>query len=159
MDMTWSLFGRHGVSALCGRPAWRPEARCGCDSSCLVHTCAWQKNESQTPLSLVEDLGRGSFLGAAWQHSQRERPTECCAWRRAANVLLKATSADRRGYLCKLGDFGLARLLDPSQHTHVSTQTYGALQAFSLARSLSVQQSPMTAPPQVCHFLFSWRRL
>jgi serine/threonine protein kinase len=46
---------------------------------------------------------------------------------RAANVLLKATSADRRGYLCKLGDFGLARLLDPTQHTHVSTQTYGTM--------------------------------
>ncbi|KAK9827328.1 hypothetical protein WJX81_005997 [Elliptochloris bilobata] len=44
-----------------------------------------------------------------------------------ANVLLKATSADRRGYQCKLGDFGLARLLDPSQHTHVSTQTYGTM--------------------------------
>ena len=56
--------------------------------------------------------------------------------RRAANVLLKATSADRRGYLCKLGDFGLARLLDPSQHTHVSTQTYGAIQISCLTVSL-----------------------
>ena len=55
----------------------------------------------------------------------------------AANVLLKATSADRRGYLCKLGDFGLARLLDPSQHTHVSTQTYGALLACMRTRTVS----------------------
>lgn len=55
----------------------------------------------------------------------------------AANVLLKATSADRRGYLCKLGDFGLARLLDPSQHTHVSTQTYGALKPRMRTRIMS----------------------
>lgn len=42
-----------------------------------------------------------------------------------ANVLLKSTSADRRGYICKLCDFGLSRLLDAAHATHVSTQTYG----------------------------------
>ena len=42
-----------------------------------------------------------------------------------ANVLLKATNADRRGFMCKVCDFGMSRLLDPTQHTHVSTQTYG----------------------------------
>ena len=42
-----------------------------------------------------------------------------------ANVLLKSTSADRRGFLCKLCDFGMSRLLDATHATHVSTQTYG----------------------------------
>jgi serine/threonine protein kinase len=42
-----------------------------------------------------------------------------------ANVLLKSTSADRRGFICKLCDFGMSRLLDATQATHVSTQTYG----------------------------------
>lgn len=42
-----------------------------------------------------------------------------------ANVLLKATSADRRGFVCKLADFGLSRLLDDNHKTHLSTQTYG----------------------------------
>ncbi len=42
-----------------------------------------------------------------------------------ANVLLKSTSADRRGFICKLCDFGMSRLMDATQATHVSTQTYG----------------------------------
>ena len=42
-----------------------------------------------------------------------------------ANVLLKSTSADRRGFTCKLCDFGMSRLMDATQATHVSTQTYG----------------------------------
>ena len=36
------------------------------------------------------------------------------------NVLLKAARSDRRGYVCKLGDFGLSRLLGDEQ-THVDT--------------------------------------
>ncbi|EIE27156.1 kinase-like protein [Coccomyxa subellipsoidea C-169] len=44
-----------------------------------------------------------------------------------ANVLLKSTSADRRGFICKLCDFGMSRLMDASQATHVSTQTYGTM--------------------------------
>ncbi|CAL8462804.1 g2337 [Coccomyxa elongata] len=44
-----------------------------------------------------------------------------------ANVLLKSTSADRRGFLCKLCDFGMSRLMDATQATHVSTQTYGTM--------------------------------
>ena len=46
-----------------------------------------------------------------------------------ANVLLKSTSADRRGFICKLCDFGMSRLLDATQATHVSTQTYGVCPA------------------------------
>jgi serine/threonine protein kinase len=42
-----------------------------------------------------------------------------------ANVLLKSTAANRRGFTCKLCDFGMSRLLDVQQATHVSTQTYG----------------------------------
>ncbi|KAK9906630.1 hypothetical protein WJX75_005201 [Coccomyxa subellipsoidea] len=43
-----------------------------------------------------------------------------------ANVLLKSTNADSRGFTCKLADFGLSRVLD-TNGTHVSTQTYGTL--------------------------------
>jgi serine/threonine protein kinase len=41
-------------------------------------------------------------------------------------VLLKSTAADPRGFICKLADFGLSRMLDLNK-THVSTQTYGTL--------------------------------
>ena len=36
----------------------------------------------------------------------------------------KATEKDPRGYVCKLADFGLARVLG-SNRTHVSTSTHG----------------------------------
>ncbi len=41
-------------------------------------------------------------------------------------MLLKSTSMhdDPRGFVCKLGDFGLSRVLE-SNSTHVSTGTYG----------------------------------
>lgn len=41
-----------------------------------------------------------------------------------ANVLLKAARNDRRGYVCKLGDFGLSRMLGTGE-SHVDTQSYG----------------------------------
>lgn len=41
-----------------------------------------------------------------------------------ANVLLKSTRTDRRGFVCKLGDFGLSRALMGEQ-THVETQVGG----------------------------------
>ncbi len=46
---------------------------------------------------------------------------------KGANVLIKnvkATEKDPRGYICKLADFGLARVLG-SNRTHVSTSTHG----------------------------------
>ena len=42
-----------------------------------------------------------------------------------ANVLLKSVSKDTRGFNCKLCDFGLSRLLDATEKTHLSTQTHG----------------------------------
>ena len=41
------------------------------------------------------------------------------------NVLLKSASEDWRGFTCKLCDFGLSRLLDATENTHLSTHTYG----------------------------------
>ncbi|EFN58490.1 hypothetical protein CHLNCDRAFT_29775 [Chlorella variabilis] len=41
-----------------------------------------------------------------------------------ANVLLKAARNDRRGFVCKLGDFGLSRMLGQGQ-SHVDTTSYG----------------------------------
>eukprot|EP00884_Botryococcus_braunii_P016253 jgi/Botrbrau1/3310/Bobra.0048s0007.1 len=41
------------------------------------------------------------------------------------NVLLKSTTTDARGFICKLADFGLSRILEEEQQTHVMTQTYG----------------------------------
>ncbi len=46
---------------------------------------------------------------------------------KGANVLLKSamTSAwDPRGYVCKLADFGLSRVMEHNR-THVSTATFG----------------------------------
>jgi serine/threonine protein kinase len=42
------------------------------------------------------------------------------------NVLLRSAGTDRRGYVCKLGDFGLSRMLTESQ-THVNTGSYGTV--------------------------------
>jgi len=50
-----------------------------------------------------------------------------CSDLKGANVLIKnvkATEKDPRGYVCKLADFGLARVLG-SNRTHVSTSTHG----------------------------------
>ncbi|BDA45748.1 probable mitogen-activated protein kinase kinase kinase 11 at C-terminar half [Coccomyxa sp. Obi] len=46
---------------------------------------------------------------------------------KSANVLLKSTGTDARGFVCKLADFGLSRALDHEKHTHISTQTYGTV--------------------------------
>jgi serine/threonine protein kinase len=42
-----------------------------------------------------------------------------------ANVVLKSTAANRRGYTCKLCDFGMSRLLDLERVSHVSTERFG----------------------------------
>ncbi len=42
------------------------------------------------------------------------------------NVLLKTAGNDRRGFVCKLGDFGLSRML-PETVSHVDTGSYGTV--------------------------------
>ena len=42
------------------------------------------------------------------------------------NVLLKTAGNDRRGFVCKLGDFGLSRML-PETQTHVNTGSCGTV--------------------------------
>lgn len=42
------------------------------------------------------------------------------------NVLLKSTATDSRGFICKLADFGLSRMMI-EQHTHVSAATTGTV--------------------------------
>jgi serine/threonine protein kinase len=43
---------------------------------------------------------------------------------KSANVLLRGSARDPRGFSCKLGDFRLSRLLDTDM-THVCTSTCG----------------------------------
>ena len=45
---------------------------------------------------------------------------------KGGNVLMKSTSMydDPRGFVCKIGDFGLSRVLEHNS-THISTNTYG----------------------------------
>jgi serine/threonine protein kinase len=43
---------------------------------------------------------------------------------KSANVLLKGSARDPRGFSCKIADFGLSRVLDMDA-THISTRTYG----------------------------------
>ena len=45
---------------------------------------------------------------------------------KGANVLLKSTATDPRGFTCKLADFGMSRVLETNK-THVSTHTYGTV--------------------------------
>ncbi|DBA79881.1 TPA: hypothetical protein ACH3X1_008206 [Trebouxia sp. C0004] len=45
---------------------------------------------------------------------------------KGANVLLKSTATDSRGFICKLADFGLSCVLDLDK-THVSTHTHGTI--------------------------------
>eukprot|EP00775_Hariotina_reticulata_P004708 gene4708-4959_t len=45
---------------------------------------------------------------------------------KTANVLLKGSTRDVRGFACKITDFGLSRVLDMDA-THISTRTYGTL--------------------------------
>ncbi|KAK9823953.1 hypothetical protein WJX72_006631 [[Myrmecia] bisecta] len=62
-----------------------------------------------------------------------------------ANILLKSTATDPRGFVCKIADFGLSRVLDVDA-THISTKTYGTisympgelLQAGKLTRAADV---------------------
>ena len=64
-----------------------------------------------------------------------------CSDLKGANVLIKsgkATAKDPRGFVCKLADFGLARVLG-SNRTHVSTSTHGA-------RPISAKPRPRALP-------------
>ena len=45
---------------------------------------------------------------------------------KTANVLLKGSTRDVRGFACKISDFGLSRVLDLDA-THISTRTYGTI--------------------------------
>lgn len=44
---------------------------------------------------------------------------------KAENVLLKSDAADPRGFVCKVGDFGLSRFL--AEDTHIETFTCGTI--------------------------------
>jgi len=46
---------------------------------------------------------------------------------KTANVLLKGSAKDPRGFKCLIADFGLSRVLDLDA-THISTATYGEVQ-------------------------------
>lgn len=46
---------------------------------------------------------------------------------KTANVLLKSTTSDMRGFVCKLADFGLSHILDSNTFTHVVTETHGTM--------------------------------
>ena len=61
-------------------------------------------------------------------------------------MLLKSTSVhdDPRGFQCKIGDFGLSRVLE-ADNAHVTTNTYGARHNGSL---LSGSLSSFSVRPQ-----------
>lgn len=46
---------------------------------------------------------------------------------KSQNVLLQASDSDKRGYVCKVGDFGFSRLAINS--THIQTFTCGSVRA------------------------------
>ncbi len=56
-----------------------------------------------------------------------EHPAGVQADLKGANVLLKSSAVsnyDKRGYSCKLADFGLSRVMEHNS-THISTSTFG----------------------------------
>jgi hypothetical protein len=61
---------------------------------------------------------------------------------------MKSTSMhdDPRGFVCKLGDFGLSRVLDCNS-THVSTGTYGEIQYSPLPCAVSGCLAPTSFKP------------
>ncbi len=76
-----------------------------------------------------------------------QKPDQLCSRSdlKGANVLIKnvkPSEEDPRGYVCKLADFGLARVLG-SNCTHVSTSTHGGapLLAVLHARQRMVRQA------------------
>eukprot|EP00884_Botryococcus_braunii_P009548 jgi/Botrbrau1/18595/Bobra.0367s0037.1 len=46
---------------------------------------------------------------------------------KTANIMLKSTTSDSRGFTCKLGDFGLSHILSPNMFSHVVTRTHGTM--------------------------------
>ncbi|KAK9917133.1 hypothetical protein WJX75_001207 [Coccomyxa subellipsoidea] len=70
---------------------------------------------------------------------------------KGANVLLKScavTSSDPRGFLCKIADFGMSRILENNM-THVSTNTHGTVAYMSPEM---LQHGAMAMPADVYSF-------
>jgi serine/threonine protein kinase len=62
---------------------------------------------------------------------------------KSANVLLKGSARDVRGFCCKIADFGLSRVLDMDA-THISTRTYGAYRLTACCADVQRLQSHST---------------
>ncbi len=58
---------------------------------------------------------------------------------------VKATPQDPRGYVCKLADFGLSRVLGTNR-THVSTNTYGVWPTPSAANCVALSFARIMQP-------------
>jgi serine/threonine protein kinase len=56
---------------------------------------------------------------------------------KTANVLLKGSTKDPRGFMCKITDFGLSRVLDLDA-THISTATYGEKLSWQYSHPMSL---------------------
>ena len=80
--------------------------------------------------------------------------TPCCLLMQAANVMLKSTTSDARGFVCKLGDFGLSRWI-PSVYACPSEK---ASNGVSLCSSYCLPSSK-TPAVQTEALGFSWRRV
>ena len=69
--------------------------------------------------------------------SQLKADRDLCAGDlKGGNVLMKSTSMydDPRGFVCKIGDFGLSRVLEHNS-THISTNTYGVQRAPQMSQA------------------------
>ena len=100
----------------------------------LLHSLSFHRDCPFTPLPPVSQANRtregilkmmqASFV--AMGHSWALTWTCAAGDLKGGNVLMKSTSMydDPRGFVCKIGDFGLSRVLEHNS-THISTNTYG----------------------------------
>ena len=101
------------LSMPCGMPPHMEPKTCPApyvDS--VPHTCVWLHRPDRVCITSLLTLLRDACVQGDLK---------------GANVLLKSTMVsawDPRGYVCKLADFGLSRVMEHNR-THVSTATFG----------------------------------
>ena len=97
----------------CGMPPHMEQKICTVPYvDCVPHNCLWLHRPDPVCIRSLLTLSRDACVQGDLK---------------GANVLLKSTMVsawDPRGYVCKLADFGLSRVMEHNR-THVSTATFG----------------------------------
>ena len=104
-----------------GRFARRPPgAGGGDDDATLTRAPSTAARDAAAAWACLKDVA----AGLAYLHSLGVLHGDLST----SNVLLRSTASDPRGFVAKVSDFGLSRVLD-ARASHVSTKTYGTVRA------------------------------